>query len=254
MEEKEQVTMAKQKMKTVDMSASVDELDEKKAKKTFQPTEVETGEETIETERVRPIHTRSAKYGRIRSVVDRTKSYPLNQALELVLKTSYSKFTGTVVVDLLVRDEKVTAEVSFPHSTGKTVRVAVVSDELLANVEKGIIDFDILVAHPSFMPKIARLAKILGPKGLMPNPKNNTVSPDPEKRAKELAGGKVTIKTERKAPLIHAIIGKTDMLAKELAANTEALVKAVSTGKIIKMTISATMSPGVKVDLSKFSA
>jgi large subunit ribosomal protein L1 len=248
--------MAKQKMKTVDMSVSVDELDEKKAKKAAKSKEVaaEVEIEEVTTERVRPVHMRSAKYTRVKSFVDRTKSYPINQALELVLKTSYSKFTGTVIVDLVVRDEKVSAEVAFPHSTGKTVRVAVTSDELLANVEKGIIDFDILVSHPSFMPKIARLAKILGPKGLMPNPKNNTVSTDPEKRAKELSGGKVTIKSERKAPLIHAIIGKTDMLAKELAANAEALVKAVSTGKILKMTVSSTMSPGVKVDLTKFSA
>ena len=251
--------MAKQKMKTVDMSVSVDELEtKKKAKKEAAPEAIEAeaveGEETVKAERVRPVHSRSAKYGHIRSMVDRTKSYPLTQAMELVLKTSYSKFTGTVVADLVVRDEKVSAEVTFPHSTGKTVRVAVASDELLANVEKGVIDFDILVAHPSFMPKIARLAKVLGPKGLMPNPKNNTVSTDPEKRAKELAGGKVTIKTERKAPLIHAIIGKTDMLAKELTANAEALVKSISTGKITKMTISATMSPGVKVDLNEFTA
>jgi large subunit ribosomal protein L1 len=104
------------------------------------------------------------------------------------------------------------------------------------------------------MPKIAKLAKILGPKGLMPNPKNNTVTPDPEKRAKELASGKTTIKTERKAPLIHALIGKVNQPAKELEANVTALIKGLSILKIKKLTLSATMSPGVKVDLSKFSA
>ena len=133
-------------------------------------------------------------------------------------------------------------------------RVAIASVELIAKIEAGTIEFDVLVTHPSFMPKLARLAKVLGPKGLMPNPKNGTVSPDPEKRAKELAGGKTTVKTERKAPLMHVIVGKTNQEAKEIGANVETLVKAIGAGRIIKLTLSATMSPGVKVDLSKLSA
>jgi len=170
----------------------------------------------------------------------------------MVIQTSYSKFTGTVMADLIVKDDKVSAEVAFPYSTGKTIRVAVMSDELISQIEAGTINFDVLVTHPSFMPKLAKLAKILGPKGLMPNPKNGTISPDPDKRAKELATGKTTIKTERKAPLIHALIGKTNQDPKELAANTEALIKAIGPSKITKLVLSATMGPGIKVDLTKF--
>jgi len=243
--------MAKQKMKTVDMSVKVENLKPEESEAIDAVVAAEEGEEVKKS--AKREHIRSGKYHAVKSRVDRTKMYPIVAAIDLVLKTSYSKFEGTVIVDLIVKDEKVSAEITFPFSTGKVTRVAVVSDELLAKVEAGTIDFDVLVSHPSFMPKIARLAKVLGPKGLMPNPKNGTVSTDPEKRAKELAGGKTSIKTERKAPLIHAIIGKTKQPAKELVANAEALVKAIGTGKITKMALSATMSPGIKVDLSKFS-
>lgn len=243
--------MAKQKMKTVDMSVKVEDLDKEAAAAVEETVAAEEG--VKEPAKVAKTHLRSAKYHAVKSRVDRTKNYPLAQAVELVVKTSYSKFTGTVVADLIVKDEKVSAEVAFPFSTGKTVRVAVVSDELIANIESGKIDFDVLVTHPSFMPKLAKLAKVLGPKGLMPNPKNGTIAPDPDKRAKELAGGKTTVKTERKAPLMHVIIGKTNQEAKEIIANVEALVKALGTGKITKLTLSATMSPGVKVDLTKLA-
>lgn len=244
--------MAKQKMKTVDMSVKVEDMDVKEAQILEETVTEQEGAESNSVKKTKTAHVRSHKYHAAKANVDRTKAYPLNQAIELVTKTSYSKFTGTVVADLIVRDEKVSAEVAFPYSTGKTVRVAIASDELLAKVEAGVIDFDVLVTHPSFMPKIAKLAKILGPKGLMPNPKNNTVSTDPEKRAKEMSTGKTTVKTERKAPLIHIIIGKTTQETKELAANMEALVKSIGVGKIIKLTISATMSPGVRIDLTKF--
>ncbi len=246
--------MAKQKMKTVDMSVKVEDLKPKEAEAIDETVAAEEGTESESAKKEKRAHVRSNKYRAVKAQVDRTKNYPINQAVELVLKTSYSKFIGTVIADLVVKDEKVSAEVTFPYSTGKVTRIAIVSDELLAKIEAGVIDFDVLVSHPSFMPKIARLAKVLGPKGLMPNPKNGTVTPDPEKRAKELAGGKTTIKTERKAPLIHALIGKANQPAKEVAANATALVKAIGAGKITKMTLSATMGPGIKVDLSKLSA
>jgi len=243
--------MAKQKMKTVDMSVKVEDLDAKQAEAVEEAVAAE--ENTPTPKAVKRVHLRSARYVAVKARVDRTKNYPLNQAAEMVIQTSYSKFASTVIADFIVKDEKVSAEVSFPHSTGKTIRVAVVSDDLLKTIESGTIDFDILVTHPSFMPKLAKLAKILGPKGLMPNPKNGTISPDPDKRAKELLSGKTTIKTERKAPLIHAIIGKTNQDPKEIAANTEALIRAIGVTKITKLVLSATMGPGIKVDLAKFA-
>jgi len=172
----------------------------------------------------------------------------------LIQKTSYTRFTGTVVADLVVKDDKISTEIQFPHSTGKTVRVAIVTDDLLKDIESGKIEFDVLVTSPQFMPKLAKFARVLGPKGLMPNPKNGTITPDPEKRAKELSGGKVTLKTEKKAPLMHVTLGKTDLKPTDLAQNAEALIKAIGARKILKMVLSATMSPGIKVDLTPFQS
>jgi large subunit ribosomal protein L1 len=246
------VYMAKQKMKTVDMSVKVEDLNTEESETLEQAVAAAEGT-PVAPKSAKKVHARSGKYHAVKARVDRTKNYPLKQAVELVMTTSYSKFTGTVIADLAVKDDKITAEVAYPYSTGKTVRVAIVTDDLIKEVESGKIDFDILVTHPSFMPKLAKLARVLGPKGLMPNPKNGTITPDPDKKAKELAGGKTTIKTERKAPLIHAIVGKTNQEIKEVAANVDALVKAIGTTKITKLTLSATMSPGVKVDFNKLA-
>jgi len=99
------------------------------------------------------------------------------------------------------------------------------------------------------MPKLAKLARILGPKGLMPNPKDGTVTPDPEKRKKELEGGAVTVKAEKKAPLVHFVIGKLSQAESELAANLRALLKAYPAGKVVRCVVAGTMGPGIKVRL-----
>jgi large subunit ribosomal protein L1 len=125
--------------------------------------------------------------------------------------------------------------------------ITIADDAVIADIEKGKINFDILVAHPSMMPKLSKLARVLGPKGLMPNPKNGTFTPDPEKRKKELEGGAMTVKAEKKAPLVHVVIGKLSQPEKELSANLRALLKAYPAGKVMKCTIAATMGPGVKV-------
>jgi large subunit ribosomal protein L1 len=187
-------------------------------------------------------------------LVDRTKSYSLKQAVELAKKTSYTKFAGTIVADLVTKDDKATAEITFPHSTGKTIRVAIATDDLLKDIEAGKLDFDILVTAPLMMPKLAKYARVLGPKGLMPNPKNQTISPNPEKRKAELEGGKITVKTEKKSPLMHVTIGKTEMTETDLFDNAEMLIKALGPKRILKLVLSATMSPGIKVDLTPYQA
>lgn len=236
------------------------EKSEKKAKKEAKEEKKEKIEEKIEAkakeEAAKPkshaAKPRSKAYHAARAQVDRTKNYPLAKACELLTKTSYTSFTGTVTAELVVKDQKTQAEITFPHSTGKTIKVAIASEDLLAKIDQGELDFDVLVTKPELMPKLAKYAKILGPKGLMPNPKNQTIVADPEKRAKELAGGKTTLKTEKKAPLMHVTLGKTDLGAKKLMENTEALIKAVGGRKILKLVLSATMSPGIKVDLSPY--
>ena len=191
---------------------------------------------------------RSRKYVAARAQVDKTKLYDAFAAVELVKKLSYSSFTGTITADVLVRDVGHTVNITFPHTTGKSVRVAVVNDELLAKVEAGTIDFDVLISEPRFMPKLAKLARILGPRGLMPNPKNGTLTPNPEAKRKELEGGMIQLKTEKKQPVMHVVIGKVDMDTAQLVANIQALITALDT-KLVRLTTSSTMSPGVKVKI-----
>jgi large subunit ribosomal protein L1 len=182
-------------------------------------------------------------------LVDKTKIYPILEAVELAKKASYSKFVGTISTDLVLKSVESRINVTFPHQTGKKVQVAIVDDALLEEIEAGKINFDVLLTTPAYMPKLAKLARVLGPKGLMPNPKNDTIVADPQKRKAELEGGKIVLKTEKKAPLLHVALGKASMSNEELAANFEALVKACD-GKVIKASVSATMGIGVKVALN----
>jgi large subunit ribosomal protein L1 len=208
--------------------------------------EATAAEKAIEAKAAKRGRTRSAKYRAMRSQVDKTKLYDPFAAIELLKRLSYSKFDGTVEAHAVVREEGISAPVSFPHSTGRAIRVAVASDELLAKIGEGVIDFDVLVSTAEFMPKLTRHAKVLGPKGLMPNPKNGTLTTNPEKKKKELEAGTVTIKTEKKAPLIHVSLGKTSLETKALVENLESLLKAFK-GKVLKLTMCTSMSPSLKV-------
>lgn len=189
---------------------------------------------------------RGKKYQAVRSQVDKSKLYTLKEAVELTKKLSYTKFVGSLEAHVQVREVGDNVALALPHSTGQTVKVTIVDAKVLEGIEAGKIDFDILVAHPEFMPKLARFAKVLGPKGLMPNPKNGTLTPNPELKKKELEAGKFNLKTEKKAPLMHLIIGKTDMATSDLVENVEALIKALK-GKILKLSLAPSMGPGIKV-------
>ncbi|MBP9814025.1 50S ribosomal protein L1 [Candidatus Woesebacteria bacterium] len=195
---------------------------------------------------------RSKRYVEVMKLVDKEKLYPLTDAISLVKQTTLTKFDGTVELHvslnpLSLGDKKdYRTAVSLPHGTGKEVRVAIADDKIVAEIEAGKINFDILVAHPTMMAKLAKVARVLGPRGLMPNPKTGTVSPDPEKRAKELSSGQVNLKTEPGNPLIHMPIGKVSFEDKKIAENIKAVLKALGT-KVAKVTLSATMGPGVKV-------
>ncbi len=200
---------------------------------------------------------RSKSYKDAFSLIDKQKSYQIDEALALLPKTSYTKFDGTVEVHLNLNPELFTKDkqslsgtVNLPHGTGKRKRVVIADDSVLKAIEAGKLEFDILVAHPSFMPRLAKFARVLGPKGLMPNPKNDTVSDKPEKRAEELKGGETTWKTEPKNPLIHLSIGKVSFGAEKLKANLTALINSIGTSKISKLTLSSTMGPGIRVDVN----
>jgi large subunit ribosomal protein L1 len=127
--------------------------------------------------------------------------------------------------------------------------VAIADDKLIAEVEKGIINFDVLVAEPAMMAKLAKVAKVLGPRGLMPNPKNGTITPKPEEVAKKYAGGQINFKTEAKAPIIHLTVGKVSFGPAKLTDNIEALIAAIKKPNIVNVTLKSTMSPGLKLKI-----
>jgi large subunit ribosomal protein L1 len=184
--------------------------------------------------------------------VDPQKKYGIDEAVKLVKSTNITKFASTVTLhlNLVTKDAPTRVELTFPHMAGAAKRVAIVSDELLKDIEAGKIEFDILVTSPAFMPKLAKYAKILGPKGLMPSPKAGTVTPDPEKKAKEFEAGKTVVKAEAKFPLMHVTVGKIDQPEAELVANIKALLEAVKLKNVTKATLASTMSPGIKLQLN----
>lgn len=183
------------------------------------------------------------------ALVDKNKSYSLSEALALVKKTSYSKFDGTVELHVNVTDKGLRGSVTLPHGTGKQIRVKIADDSLIADLEKsGKIDFDILVAHPSMMPKLAKIAKILGPRGLMPNPKTGTIGENPEKLVDSLAKS-VNWKTQQDFPIVHTILGKVSFEDKKLQENYLSIIKSISKDKIQSVFLKATMGPAVKVSL-----
>lgn len=224
---------------------------------------------------------KSKKLQKAQKQVDEAKLYSISDAIALVKKTSYTKFDGTVEahfnvdIDTTSGDQNVRTTVSLPHGTGKSIKVAVFStgkvkeadlslgEEDIAKIESGKlkpkVDFEVLVAEPSFVPKLAKIAKILGPAGMMPNPKTGTVSTEPEKAVAELKKGKIELRNEPSAPIIHTRIGKVSFEAKALQANFLEVLKALRANKpqkadpnwILSCSLSATMGPGVKVDLNQ---
>lgn len=213
--------------------------------------------EAVEAAGPRPANKRHAfKNGKAiraaKSKVDPQKKYEIGDAVKLVKSGNITKFVSTVTLhlNLIAKDAPTRVELTFPHMAGTAKKVAIVTDDLLVQIEKGKIEFDILVTSPAFMPKLAKYAKVLGPKGLMPSPKAGTVTPDPEKKAKEFAAGKTVVKAEAKFPLMHVTIGKVDQKDEELIANIKALFDAVKLKNVTKATLASTMSPGVKLQLN----
>lgn len=194
-----------------------------------------------------PRHKHGKKYLQVRSFVDKTKLYPIAEAVGLLKKMKIASFDETVEVHINTTEKGLKGNVTYPYETGKKTRIAVVDDGLIRDIESGKINFDVLISHPSFMPKLAKLAKILGPRGLMPNPKNGTISDKPEELVKKISGAS-SFKTEPNFPIIHTLIGKISFPEKNLEENFEALIKAIGNQKVISVFIKTTMSPSVKVE------
>jgi large subunit ribosomal protein L1 len=222
---------------------------------------------------------RSKGYKTAAALIDHDEVYSPLEAVRLAKATSRVKFDPTVEVavrlgvDPRKADQMVRSTVILPHGTGKTARVLVFAtgdraeaaraagadivgaDELIDQVSKGFLDFDAVVATPDLMGKVGRLGRILGPRGLMPNPKTGTVTPDVAKAVGDIKGGKIEFRVDRHANL-HLIIGKASFSEEQLVENYAAVLDEVmrvkpsaSKGRYLrKITFTTTMGPGIQVD------
>jgi large subunit ribosomal protein L1 len=216
-------------------------------------TEIVEEEKTASTDEVikktKAAKIRGKKYQASKKMVDVNKYYPLKEAISLVKKTSFSKFDGKVEAHVTIFDVGNVGEITFPHLETASKKVVILNDTILAEIKDGKVNFDIIIATPSTMPKLLPFARVLGPKGLMPNPKNGTLTDKPEEAVKKLSVAKTIVKTEKKSPVIHIIVGKVSQVEKELEANVSELIKVINPNKIKKLALCATMGPCVKVEV-----
>ena len=219
-------------------------------------------------------------------LLDRTKLYDTEEAMDLCCKTAKAKFDETVElhvrlgVDSRHADQQVRGAIVLPHGTGKNVRVIAIckgdaakaaeaagammvgDSDLIAKIQnEGFIDFDVLVTTPDMMGQVGRLGKILGPRGLMPNPKAGTVTPDIGRAVTEAKAGKIEYRLD-KQNIIHVPVGKASFGPEKLSENMKAVMGAIGKAKpaaakgpyIKSVTVATTMGPGVKVNGNKFGA
>ena len=222
---------------------------------------------------------RSKGYRKAAELIDRTRLYAPVEAIRLAKETNPAKFDATVEVAMRLgvdprkADQMVRGVVNLPHGTGKTARVivfatgdkaaeaeaagadAVGSDELVARIQGGWLDFDAAIATPDQMAKIGRIARILGPRGLMPNPKTGTVTMDVAKAVSDIKGGKITFRVDKHSNL-HLIIGRASFAPEQLVENYAAVLDEVlrakpsaAKGKYLRrVTVTTTMGPGIQID------
>ena len=227
----------------------------------------------------------SKRFKKALEQVDAARSYPLKDAVGVLAKFPKAKFNETIDlafrlgVDPKQSDQMVRGTVPLPHGSGKTVRVLVFAkgagadaaraagaefvgfEDMIAKCNGGWADFDVAVATPEAMVEVRKLGKVLGPRGLMPNPKTGTVTEDTAKAVKEVKAGRVEFKVD-KAGNIHVPVGKASFQPTQIEENARSVIEAVAKAKpsgvkgtyIHSCTISATMSPGVRVDVREFAA
>ncbi|MGE5309857.1 MAG: 50S ribosomal protein L1 [Sphaerimonospora mesophila] len=222
---------------------------------------------------------RGKNYRKLAEKVDAGKLYSLTDALKLAVETSATKFDGTVEihvrlgVDPRQADQNIRSTVSLPNGTGKTIRVAAFvptadvkaateagadiagEEAITAALDKENLDFDVLVATPQLMPKLGKYARLLGPRGLMPNPKSGTVSTNPSQAIKEAKAGKVEYRVDKQS-IVHLGIGKVSFGAAKLEQNANVFLSSLNSVKpaslkgsyILSIAVSTTMGPGIKVE------
>jgi large subunit ribosomal protein L1 len=231
---------------------------------------------------LRPYHEKFMKKEKTQVDFDKSKTYPIAEAIELAKKLKKEKFDSSLEVhfrlgiDIKKGEQQIRGAVALPHGTGKTIKVAafvssdkenevkaagadlVGGDDLIAQIKKTEkTDFEVAIAEPAMMKNLAQIAKILGTRGLMPTPKNDTVTPNPAKTVAELKKGKASFKNDDTGN-VHVAIGKVSFETKKLVENFQTLLEAIKKAKpssskgiyLKNISISSTMGPGIKVNIT----
>jgi large subunit ribosomal protein L1 len=284
-EDAKEVKLAKAGKKSAKAIAEAEAKAEKEARKAANDTTPQSEDAEAHSKKgpkpiTRPLIERRGKsYRKMAELVDKSKTYSLTDGMELISKTNPSKFDASVElhvrlgVDPRQADQNIRATVSLPNGTGKTIRVAVfapetehaaatkagadiVGDEtLLQQLDKGIVNFDILVATPQYMPKLGKYARLLGPKGLMPNPKSGTVAVNVAKAVTEAKAGKVEYRVDKQS-IVHLSIGKVSFGTNKLEQNATAFFDSLKAhkptslkGQFVKsISTSTTQGPSIKIE------
>jgi len=280
----EETPLAKAGKRSAKAIAEAEAKVEKEIRKVAGDTTSADGEEASVAKGPKPvtrplIERRGKNYRKVAEKIEAEKLYTLADAIALAAETNPAKFDATVEfhvrlgVDPRQADQNIRATVSLPHGTGKTIKVAVFAPEadhkaakeagadvigdetFLAQLDKEIIDFDILIATPQYMPRLGKYARSLGPRGLMPNPKSGSVATDVAKAVKEAKAGKVEYRVDKQA-IVHLGIGKVSFGAEKLAENARNFFDSLNSQKptsikgsyIRSISVSTTMGPAIKVE------
>ncbi|MDB5164131.1 MAG: Ribosomal protein [Candidatus Saccharibacteria bacterium] len=278
----EKVAVAKAGKHSAKALKEAEEKEAKEARKASGETQAEAKPKPAQ----KPAHSRLERQGKkfreLAALIDKTKDYSLAEAIDLATKTNPAKFDATAElhirlgVDPRQADQNIRSTVTLPAGTGKTIRVAVLAegeqasdakkagadqvgvDELLAKIEKETLDFDILVATPALMAKLGKHARVLGPKGLMPNPKSGTVTNDTAKAVQEAKAGRVEFRVDSTG-IVHIGFGKVSFGADKLQQNARAVldsIKAVKPGSlkgayVQAIYVTTSMGPSIRVAVSE---
>lgn len=280
-------TTAKAGKRSAKSLKEADEKAEKAARKEAGDTSPASEEAEARTKRGPAPKTRSKlerrgkKYREAAKNIDAARTYSLAEAIKLAAQTSTTKFDGSVElhvrlgVDPRHADQNIRGTVTLPHGTGNQVRVAVFApadqhdaatkagadfvgeDDLLKKLDKEELDFDVLIATPQLMAKLGKYAKLLGPKGLMPNPKSGTVSAKVADAVKQAKAGRIEFRVDKQG-IVHQAVGKTSFEPAQLHANAKAVLDTILAAKpasvkgsyLLSISVAATMGPGVRVDIS----
>jgi large subunit ribosomal protein L1 len=266
---------------------AIKEVEEKQAKEERKSTKkVSTEEQPTTKVKQNPPRTRlsrrSKAYKASYKLIEKGKSYPINEAIDLLKKTSKVKFDATVEIHINLNvdpkqaDQNVRDSIVLPAGSGKTIKVAVFtedpevaktagadiagSDDLLTQIDKGKLNFDILITSPALMPRLAKYARVLGPRGLMPNPRNGSVSSDIPKTIKESKGGRVEYRVDSSG-IVHLGVGKVSFTDDQLKDNVTTLMSSIKSNKpssvksafIESVVLTTSMGPSVILDVSSLN-